>query len=362
MAPTLPTKRRNKALHTPQVSNIGRFRCAKGITKTPVPRRDGYSQIKIAGKSYLLHRTIALSFELPHQPGQNTVNHKTGIAVGGTNALDNLEWASQAEQIRHSHATNPTRKSNGPKQSKPLYGRKAGTDDEWILYDGANAAARALKVNQGSVSKCCKHPNKQPTVAGYEFKFAEATPDLPGEEWRDVAGSKAQVSSLGRYRSSRGIVTTPSVGASGYCRVEIDGKKRLIHILVYEAFVGPIPEGEEIDHGDGDPSNNCVTNLESVTHAENVRRSFEKNANRKSSAHQLSKPVLGRKVGTDDEWVEYDNLGDAADKLGVSKSSVSNCCNHPDTHKQAGGYEFKYGDPFEPDTFPGEIWRDVVLE
>ena len=53
---------------------------------------------------------------------------------------------------------------------------------------------------------------------------------------------------------------------------------------------------------------------------------------------------------------------DAMEKLGVSKSSVINCCNHPDKHKQAGGYEFKHGDPIEPDMLPDEIWRDVVLE
>jgi hypothetical protein len=66
-------------------------------------------------------------------------------------------------------------------------------------------------------------------------------------------------------------------------------------------------------------------------------------------------------MGTHDEWVEYKNSYDAADKLGVTRISVSNCCNHPDRYKQTGGYEFKHGDPIEPDMLPGEIWRDAVV-
>jgi hypothetical protein len=159
-------------LRTPQVSNLGRIRCYRGIAKTPVPLRNGYSQITIAGKRYSLHRIIAITFTLPRQPGQDTVNHKVRIAQGGTNALDNLEWASQARQNRHSYATNPNRKSNASKRGKPVYGRKTGTNDEWIRYENGHAAARALeKVDSGSVSKCCH--GKQPTIGGYEFKFAE---------------------------------------------------------------------------------------------------------------------------------------------------------------------------------------------
>jgi hypothetical protein len=358
MTSTPHVKPRNKGLRTPQVSNLGRFRCAYGIAKTPVAERSGYSRIGIAGKRYALHRIIAITFQLPRTPGQNTVNHKIRIAQGGTNALDNLEWASQAEQNRHSLATNPTRKSNALKQSKPLYGRKAGTDDEWILYDSSHAAARALKIDQGHVSACC---HGKPIADGYEFKFAEATPDLPGEEWRDVAGSKAEVSCFGRIRSSRGVVTTPAVAINGYCTVQIDGKHRLVHRLVYESFVGPIPDGEEIDHRNGDPSDNCITNLESVTPAENVRRSRETNENRKSCAHQLSKPVLGRKVGTG-EWVRFESVHEAARTLWLNRGHVSTCCNHPNKQKQTSGYEFKHADPIEPDVLPGEIWCDVVLE
>ena len=58
----------------------------------------------------------------------------------------------------------------------------------------------------------------------------------------------------------------------GYIHVSQTRSKKAAYRLAYEWFVGPIPEGLEIDHVCRVPS--CVnpTHLEAVTHAENVRR------------------------------------------------------------------------------------------
>ena len=49
-------------------------------------------------------------------------------------------------------------------------------------------------------------------------------------------------------------------------------KHVLVHRAVWEAFNGPIPEGYDIDHIDGNPKNNRLDNLEAVTHQENIKR------------------------------------------------------------------------------------------
>lgn len=52
------------------------------------------------------------------------------------------------------------------------------------------------------------------------------------------------------------------------------GKHTLyIHRLVYRTFVGVIPPKFEINHIDHDKSNNSVSNLELVTHSENLEKS-----------------------------------------------------------------------------------------
>ncbi len=58
----------------------------------------------------------------------------------------------------------------------------------------------------------------------------------------------------------------------GYGRFNLDGKNRHAYRVAYEALVGPLPEGLELDHLCRIPS--CVNpdHLEPVTHKENVRR------------------------------------------------------------------------------------------
>lgn len=47
----------------------------------------------------------------------------------------------------------------------------------------------------------------------------------------------------------------------------------MAHRLVYELKVGPIQDGMQIDHIDGNKTNNRPDNLEAVTGLENMRRS-----------------------------------------------------------------------------------------
>lgn len=52
-------------------------------------------------------------------------------------------------------------------------------------------------------------------------------------------------------------------------------KKLMVNRLVYSIFVGPIPDGHVVDHKDSNTLNNYYTNLQAITQAENVNRSFE---------------------------------------------------------------------------------------
>lgn len=112
---------------------------------------------------------------------------------------------------------------------------------------------------------------------------------LPGEEWRDVVGYSGyyQVSSLGRVRSLprtvprsyrgalpiKGRIMKP-YDAKGYGRIQLHtegkGKKKLVHVLVAEAFCHKRSGKTEVNHKDGVISNNAADNLEWVTQLENA--------------------------------------------------------------------------------------------
>jgi len=114
------------------------------------------------------------------------------------------------------------------------------------------------------------------------------------ETWKPVTGYEGlyEVSDLGRVRSlgrpyrmrnsqKRDVIMDcrkPArilkTGGRKYAQVGLydsSGKKRLwaVHRLVAEAFLGPHP-GLEINHINGDPTDHRLTNLEWITHAENI--------------------------------------------------------------------------------------------
>ena len=295
----------------PSISSLGRFKDHKGIIKTPWRDKNGYGRIIIQKKLYYTHRVVAIVFGLPRQPGQILINHINRVPED--DRLENLEWITPSENVRQSHAT-PNRKSNGPKQSKPVRGRRAGSDEPWTLYPSAKAAARALPIHAGSVQAVISGKQKQ--TGGFEFEDAATEPScLEGEEWKPFL--TAQVSNMGRYKTCRGVVSKPNPMA--YCySIRIDGKRYAIHRAIGVAFglLTGLDDERQIDHMDNDPSNNNLANLRVVTRTENNRNStqhsYDPNAMRAASAGMRSKPIRGRKSANKNEAKKNEAAQDPA--------------------------------------------------
>jgi hypothetical protein len=82
---------------------------------------------------------------------------------------------------------------------------------------------------------------------------------------------------------------TGAKNKGGYGYFRLDGKQRYAHIVIYEAEVGPIPEGLELDHvkarGCTSPSCVRVAHLEPVTRRENLMRSTSFVADNATKTH-----------------------------------------------------------------------------
>ena len=78
---------------------------------------------------------------------------------------------------------------------------------------------------------------------------------------------------------------------AGYFIMNCEGKTRTVHSLVAEAFLGPRPEGYDIDHINGDKTRNEASNLRYVTHTENMRHFYSQPGARKKPA-----PARGRYI------------------------------------------------------------------
>ena len=111
------------------------------------------------------------------------------------------------------------------------------------------------------------------------------------ELWKSIKGYEGlyEVSTLGRVRSIERMVVNrrnremkiketilkPENVYNGYERVFLckngKGVHKRVATLVYESFIGAIPEGLEIDHANGVRTDNRLENLRAVSHLENCR-------------------------------------------------------------------------------------------
>lgn len=94
------------------------------------------------------------------------------------------------------------------------------------------------------------------------------------EIWKEIPGlERYEVSNLGRVRRG-GKIHKLTLDSTGYLKAHIGERPRLVHRLVAEAFIGE-SGGKQVDHIDGDKTNNAVENLRWVTPSENVRHSYK---------------------------------------------------------------------------------------
>lgn len=162
-------------------------------------------------------------------------------------------------------------------------------------------------------------------------------PQFEQEEWRPIADCDGfyEVSSLGRIRSTmpikgnRGPRLLSLQLTKGYpcVKLRIPGTQtsrwHRVHRLVVEAFIGPIPEGYEVNHIDAQRTNNVPTNLELVTRTENMAhcRSLGRLAiGVRSGKARISEADVRAIRASRADGVPLDEI---AQRFGISKQHVS---------------------------------------
>lgn len=112
------------------------------------------------------------------------------------------------------------------------------------------------------------------------------------------------------------------------------GRKKYIHRLVYDAFVGFSGNKKIINHKNGNKQDNRLENLEECDHTYNLIYAYYHGQRKLKPVVQLA---LSGKILN-----EYQTAKEAYEKTGVSRSGICNCCKG--RKKAAGGYVWKYKD------------------
>lgn len=167
------------------------------------------------------------------------------------------------------------------------------------------------------------------------------------EEWRDIAEFEGfyQASSLGRIRSvdryvicadgrkyfCKGRILTTFQGTTcNYLSVQFSKEnvpsKHLVHRLIAKTFLGLDDlSALEVNHIDGNRHNNQVTNLEIVTHQQNIDHSVSTGLkNDYGELHKRARLTNGQARMAREMWSKGVQQKDIAEMYGVSRQLINN--------------------------------------
>lgn len=119
-----------------------------------------------------------------------------------------------------------------------------------------------------------------------------------------------------------------------------------VHRIVAKTFLVLKENVKEVNHKDGNKENNCISNLEWITHQENMIHAY-KNGLKKCSMigkfgkeHNNSIQILQIDRYTNEIVGTFYGCNKAERKTGIHRTSINKCCNKK--RKTAGGYIWMY--------------------
>ena len=172
-------------------------------------------------------------------------------------------------------------------------------------------------------------------------------------EWRIIDGfPNYSVSDCGKIRnnSTSKILACRKAG-KGYLKVTLcqhyEHIDKYVHRLVAETFIPNVHGKTEINHIDGDKTNNSVNNLEWATRHENMNHLYNvldstDLRKRLGMSRKGGQNTAARKVVRIEDGKVYSCITDAARDIGVHRMCVSDVCRG--VQKTTKGYHYKYLD------------------
>lgn len=151
---------------------------------------------------------------------------------------------------------------------------------------------------------------------------------MVNEQWSDIKGYEGyyRISNTGKiYSIKSNIMLKQSNSNKGYHSVKLqrNGIKKMyrVHRLVAMTFI-PNPTGLlEVNHIDEDKSNNLVTNLEWMSHTDNVNHGTRNKRASNSLKESNKRPILA--IFKNGVTKEYSSANECARILGLSAGNIN---------------------------------------
>jgi hypothetical protein len=162
------------------------------------------------------------------------------------------------------------------------------------------------------------------------------------EVWIDIRGYEGiyQISSHGRVKS---LIKGEKIrkiqinkNRNDYCEISLFNngieKRFKVHRLVAENFISNEDNKPEVNHKDGNKSNNCVDNLEWVTSKENKKHAWD---NSLYSSNHKKRKIICLETGK-----IFDSVIECSKILNIDRRTIFRVLKGQ--RKSCNGYKFKY--------------------
>lgn len=190
---------------------------------------------------------------------------------------------------------------------------------------------------------------------------------MNAEKWVPISGFNGiyEISDMGRIKSHRkhygydeeGHILSIKNSKGDYLRVVLYGDDKKIkrtasiHVLVYENFVGDIPDGYDVHHINGNKQDNRLENLKIVTKAEHYVLTRKQYPNYCDGMNYYNKYIHPKEIcmfSIDGQYLaSFPNAVIAEKITGVCSRNITQVASHTEykkgmTRSQAGGYIWIY--------------------
>ncbi len=316
-------------------------------------KTSGYMRTAINKKASSIHFIVAKTF-IPNPDNKESVNHKNKDRTD--NRVENLEWATYAEQNIHKNE-NSIKTYKQHNNGKTILRINKETNEiiekyktvvlasKWIMETVYNIETTGKNIekdlNNLSSSLSQKIKRNKNNYFGYNFiwKFEEENVEEK-EIWKPIIGiekTEYYISNFGKIKTPSGKIKETFGIAGGYYDLKIvqNGKHHKIHRLVALHFIENPHNKPYVNHINGIKFDNRVENLEWVTNQENVIHGYETGLNKSGLSPIIQYDKEGKNI-----IKEFKSISDASIELNIDSSSISACCRGVTI--QTKGFHFKY--------------------
>ena len=248
-------------------------------------------------KTFYIHRLVAYTF-LINNDNLPTVDHIDRNC--SNNNVYNLRWASYK-----------TQGINKKQKNKHLENRiiKVYKEDKFIGdFSSINKISVHLSLPISSLFNAIKKGQHYKN-----FMFKCEIEKIKFEIWKEIKDSKFLISNMGRVKLKNGFNEKLLYGTktkNDYINISIDKKIHQLHRLVALHFCENPNNKLQVNHIDGDKTNNKAKNLEWVTQSENLLHMYKINKH-------LVKII--EKLDSDNNVIErFDSIAEAKRKTGLT--------------------------------------------